>query len=656
MREIYENNKITIWIGIATIIILVVGLVIYFQKDKTYSERTTTQVVSKDDYNLVLFGDDVEIYQNGNYQEPGYYAILNNDIVTDKVIVDNPLDVTTVGEYEIKYTYRTLTKTRTVKVLEDPNSKKKEEDPTVQEEYDIKLTLNGDSVINLKINEAYKELGAKAIDSKGSDLSNEINISGTIDTNSAGTYKIKYTISKNGISKSLERVINVLNETNLIITAPKQTNYINKDITISVEVIGNNYSYMKLPNNDVTRDSKLEYVIKENGTYTFQAFDKDNQYKAKRVTVKNIDKIKPSGSCTATIENSKTTINVSAIDNVGINYYLYNGKERSNTNTYTYDSVLNNASVIVYDKANNSTTISCSIINKQVTPTPAPTPTPQPTPEPVKIDEGNLEIHFMVSGHDDDAILIRNNKYTIMIDGGRYEDKKNVIPYLQNLGVKDIDLLIGSHVHWNHIQAQSAIIESFNVKKAIYSIDIFNCKKQKICDSNDIKYILNTLTSKNIPTEMKAPGDFIELGEIKIYFIGPLRANKSHNANSFVFILKYRDTSYMFTGDAESKDMDAAKLQANANKWNINLDVDLLKWPHHGYNQLTDALFKATTPKYIFIPSGGCSKTYPKSSDKSLIKKYGSIVYSRCDNNVVLISDGKNIDIKTNQNASDYKR
>ena len=54
-----------------------------------------------------------------------------------------------------------------------------------------------------------------------------------------------------------------------------------KDITISIEVIGNNYSYMKLPNNDVTRDSKLEYVIKENGTYTFQAFDKDNQYKAK---------------------------------------------------------------------------------------------------------------------------------------------------------------------------------------------------------------------------------------------------------------------------------------------------------------------------------------------------------------------------------------
>ena len=61
-------------------------------------------------------------------------------------------------------------------------------------------------------------------------------------------------------------------------------------------------------------------------------------------------------------------------------------------------------------------------------------------------------------------------------------------------------------------------------------------------------------------------------------------------------------------------------------------------------------------PKYIYIPSSGCSTKYPSSSDKKLIKKYGSTVYSRCDKNVVLISDGKNIEIKTNQSASDYKR
>ena len=665
MKDIYRYNKTTIWIGIATIIILIIGLFIYFQKDTP--DETTTQVVFKDEYDLVLFGGDEEIYLNGKYQEPGYYAILNNEIVSDQVSVDNPLDVSKVGEYEIKYTYRTITKTRIVKVIDNSNSKDEEKDDDIEEkpiseEYNINLILNGSNEINLKINDAYKELGAKATDSKGNDLSKEINISGTVDTGKEGTYKIKYTISKNGVTKSLERTINVLKNTILTITYPKQTNYTNGDITITVEANGSNYLYMKLPDNTVTKDTKREYVIKENGTYTFQAFDRDNTVQTKRVTVKNIDKIKPSGNCSATIENSKTTITVNATDNVGVSYYLYNGTDKSNSNTYTYNSSLSKASVIVYDKANNLTNMSCSIVNKDKV-NPIPTPTPEPDPVQV-VNDGNIEMHFIVSGHDDDAILIRTDKYTIMIDGGRYEDRKNVIPYLQDLGIKKIDALIGSHVHYNHVQAQAAIIDAFEVSHAYYSVDIFNCIKLKQCKGSgeklDNKYIAAKLKEKNIPTTVLTVGDYLEFGEMKLYFIGPLakKLTTHENANSFVFILKYRNTSYMFTGDAPSKDMDAAKFQENAKKWNLSIDIDVLKWPHHGYNDLNDAFFAATTPKYAIVPtSNSCSSKYPSSVNKKLIQKYGTKYYQRCEyKNMVLISDGTNIDIKTNQKAIDYKR
>ena len=147
---------------------------------------------------------------------------------------------------------------------------------------------------------------------------------------------------------------------------------------------------------------------------------------------------------------------------------------------------------------------------------------------------------------------------------------------------------------------------------------------------------------------------------MKLYFIGPLakKMTTHENANSFVFILKYRNTSYMFTGDAPSKDMDAAKFQENAKKWNLSIDIDVLKWPHHGYNDLNDAFFAATTPKYAIVPtSNSCSSKYPSSVNKKLIQKYGTKYYQRCEyKNMVLISDGTNIDIKTNQKAIDYKR
>lgn len=661
MKDIYRDNKTTIWIGIITIIVLIVGLVIYFQKD--VDDETKTQVVFKDEYDLVLFGGDEEIYQNERYQDPGFYAILNNEIVSDQVSIDNPLDVSTPGEYEIKYTYRTITKTRTVKVLEDSssNDKNKEDETEVKtddvEEYKINLKLNGSNELNLKLNEAYKELGAKATDSKGNDLSKEIKISGLVDTNKVGSYKIKYTISKNGITKSLDRIINVVKDTVLTITAPKQTSYTNKDITLTVEVSGENYSYMRFPDNTYTKETKKEYVIKENGTYTIQAVDIDNTIYSKRVTVTNIDKIKPSGSCTATIENSKTNIKVNASDNVGISNYLYNGIDKSSSNTFNYNSILNKANVSIYDKAGNYTTVSCSITNKDANKT--------VNPDPVKVvDDGNIEMHFMVSGYDDDAILIRTDKYTIMIDGGRYEDRKNVIPYLQDLGIKKIDALIGSHVHYNHVQAQAAIIDAFEVSHAYYSVDIFNCVKLKQCKGSgeklDNKYIAAKLKEKNIPTTVLTVGDYLEFGEMKLYFIGPLakKLTTHENANSFVFILKYRNTSYMFTGDAPSKDMDAAKFQENAKKWNLSIDIDVLKWPHHGYNDLNDAFFAATTPKYAIVPtSNNCSSKYPSSVNKKLIQKYGTKYYQRCEyKNMVLISDGTNIDIKTNQKAIDYKR
>lgn len=661
MKDIYRYNKTTIWIGIITIIVLIVGLVIYFQKD--VDDETKTQVVFKDEYDLVLFGGDEEIYQNERYQDPGFYAILNNEIVSDQVSIDNPLDVSTPGEYEIKYTYRTITKTRTVKVLEDSssNDKNKEDETEVKtddvEEYKIYLKLNGSNELNLKLNEAYKELGAKATDSKGNDLSKEIKISGLVDTNKVGSYKIKYTISKNGITKSLDRIINVVKDTVLTITAPKQTSYTNQDITLTVEVSGENYSYMRFPDNTYTKETKKEYVIKENGTYTIQAVDIDNTIYSKRVTVTNIDKIKPSGSCTATIENSKTNIKVNASDNVGISYYLYNGIDKSSSNTFNYNSILNKANVSIYDKAGNYTTVSCSITNKDANKT--------VNPDPVKVvDDGNIEMHFMVSGYDDDAILIRTDKYTIMIDGGRYEDKKNVIPYLQDLGIKKIDALIGSHVHYDHVQAQAAIIDSFEVSHAYYSVDIFNCIKLKQCKGSgeklDNKYIAAKLKEKKIPTTVLTVGDYLEFGEMKLYFIGPLakKMTTHENANSFVFILKYRNTSYMFTGDAPSKDMDAAKFQENAKKWNLSIDIDVLKWPHHGYNDLNDAFFAATTPKYAIVPtSNNCSSKYPTSVNKKLIQKYGTKYYQRCEyKNMVLISDGTNIDIKTNQKAIDYKR
>lgn len=114
----------------------------------------------------------------------------------------------------------------------------------------------------------------------------------------------------------------------------------------------------------------------------------------------------------------------------------------------------------------------------------------------------------------------------------------------------------------------------------------------------------------------------------------------------------------MFTGDTPGEYMTVSKFKNNASKFNINLDIDVLKWPHHGYEDLKDEFFKETKPNYAIIPNCcSCSSKYPSKNNKNLMTKYNTKYYQVCDSkNIVLISDGNKIDIKTNQNADSYRR
>ena len=61
----------------------------------------------------------------------------------------------------------------------------------------------------------------------------------------------------------------------------------------------------------------------------------------------------------------------------------------------------------------------------------------------------------------------------------------------KQIGVTKIDALIGSHVHWNHVQSHASIIDNFDVKETYYSVDVINCVSQGHCKSDDVKYIKN---------------------------------------------------------------------------------------------------------------------------------------------------------------------
>ena len=217
-----------------------------------------------------------------------------------------------------------------------------------------------------------------------------------------------------------------------------------------------------------------------------------------------------------------------------------------------------------------------------------------------------LEIHFVSTGHDDDAILIRSADKVIVIDGGRCDSSQNsgsnssctpgmkFVNYMKTAGVTKIDALIGSHTHWNHIQAHSVIVNNFPTA--------------------------STLKEKNItPQWLKIweNPQILVVGDMRLFFVGPLKEGK-HNKGSFVFILQYGDKRFMFSGDQEWDGLSETKngknsplegLKAKASALGTDLKVDLFKWPHHGYkdSQLTNSdekkFFDEIKSSYVVVPN-----------------------------------------------------
>lgn len=153
---------------------------------------------------MSLNGDDyVEIELNSEYEEKGANAKIEDEDMSDKIVIDGQIDTSKIGEYEIKYSFMEGNKNkgtiiRKVKVVEHTSPE---------------ITLNGLGNIQVKLGDEYEEKGAKAIDNYDGDITDKIEITGSVDTSTLGEYEIKYKVSdSSGNTSEVTRKVNVVEE------------------------------------------------------------------------------------------------------------------------------------------------------------------------------------------------------------------------------------------------------------------------------------------------------------------------------------------------------------------------------------------------------------------------------------------------------------
>lgn len=213
----------------------------------------------------------------------------------------------------------------------------------------------------------------------------------------------------------------------------------------------------------------------------------------------------------------------------------------------------------------------------------------EPAPAPVT---GRLVVHFLDVGQGDSQVIRLPSGGTILIDSG--PRGAPTVEMLKRLGVGEIDLIIATHPHEDHIGEMPDVMRAFKVKE-IWDPG-FSYPTRTYLN------MLQAIDAQNIKFENPRRGQTRAFGDVTLEVLNPgptFISEDRDDANDASMVVRFTfgNKRFLFTGDAEEaswRQMIAASKDS--------LHADVLKAAHHGSsNGTTDYVLDAVRPEIVAI-------------------------------------------------------
>ena len=254
----------------------------------------------------------------------------------------------------------------------------------------------------------------------------------------------------------------------------------------------------------------------------------------------------------------------------------------------------------------------------------------------VPVPDGSAAVYFVDVGQGD-CTLIQACGKNILIDSGEYAEYDNVREFLDDHGVKTLDIAYITHPHSDHMGCMYKLLRKFGAGEVIMP-DI----PDELTPEN-ITYtaLLDVIAEKDIPLTEAKPGRTIELGEsCRLEILAPVGTYEDLNNISAAVKFVYGSTSFLICGDIE------AEAESDILASGADVSADVIRTPHHGSSSSsTYAFIRAVKPRYAVF-SVGTDNDYghPHAQVIEHYRTYGAQIY-RTDINgdITFITDGENI-------------
>ena len=217
----------------------------------------------------------------------------------------------------------------------------------------------------------------------------------------------------------------------------------------------------------------------------------------------------------------------------------------------------------------------------------------QPTPTP---PDTVLRVTFLDVGQGDAVLVQAPEGQTALIDAGRGD----IVPLLREMGVSQIDLMVATHPHADHIGGMARVIESIPVR--------FFMDNGEPHTTATYRGLIAALQARPEITYLEATPRTISLGSATLEVLPLLpRGTTEHNDRSISLVLRFGDFTALLSGDSEVRQLTHL----------VGLGavpaLTLLKAAHHGSdNGFTWSFLQAARPRVVVISVGRNSYGHPR--------------------------------------------
>lgn len=230
-----------------------------------------------------------------------------------------------------------------------------------------------------------------------------------------------------------------------------------------------------------------------------------------------------------------------------------------------------------------------------------------------------------------DAIVLKTQNHTVVIDSGEKNDGDEIIDYLKSSGISEVDYLIITHYDKDHVGGAPELMSGVKINEIIVPD----------YEGNNSEYTAFTTALSSLeltPTRLTANMSFT-LDDVlfELYPAQKPQYKEEDNDYSIVTSVTHGKNTFLYAGDCETERL--AELPDQ-----MEMPHTFLKVPHHGvYCSGMDEFIKSVSPGYAVITDNAKNPADEKTT--ALLEAAGAKVYSTQNGPVTAVSNGTDITV-----------